>query len=103
MKVRLPLKPDAQLAQPGTRLDDPETWPEFHVCESVAEQHEPRFASRRLHLPTGPIEFCDPCAEWALKVYGTLGCHVHVENLPLGVMIDRVKAVGKRLMPEEES
>jgi hypothetical protein len=84
MKLRLPLN------APGVNVHDAETWPEVHVCESDPKCHEPRFATRRVHWVTGPIEYCDPCAAQMLRVAEVLGTHVHVEELPLGAMVRRL-------------
>ena len=83
MKLRLPLNVH------GVDLDDAETWPEVHVCD--AKSHEPRFATRLLHWVTGPIEYCDPSAAQMLAMAEALGTYVHVENLPLGAVVDRLR------------
>lgn len=56
----------------------------LHVCDSKDEDHfaEPRLATRRLHWPTGPVELCDPCADWLAKVASAMGSYVHEEALP---------------------
>lgn len=85
MKLRLPLN------APGVDRNNVDTWPEVHICESNPSCHEPRFATRILHWVTGPIEYCDPCAEQMLAVAKTLGVYVHVDYLPLGAMVDRLQ------------
>lgn len=52
-----------------------------HACD--AQHHAgPVLAARRLHWPTGPVEYCHPCADWMQQVADTLGVHVHEEPLP---------------------
>ncbi len=78
------------------------TWSDVYLC--ISRQHEtPQFASKRLHTPQGPCEYCEPCAEWALKIHETLGCHVHVERLePIATLVDRIRAVAERLTSTKE-
>jgi len=83
-KMRLPLD------GPGTRLEDPDTWTNVHVCESL--NHEPRHAMRRLFLVQGPVEYCEPCAAKMLAIYASLGVHCHVEDLRLRQVVNRLTA-----------
>jgi hypothetical protein len=54
---------------------------DVHRCD--AQDHEPRIATRRLFWVTGPVEYCDQCAAWMLKVAEVLGVSIHAEDLPL--------------------
>ena len=81
-RLRLPLD------VPGTRLDDPDTWTDCDVCDS--QDHESRFATHRVHWPTGPTDKCAPCAEKLQQIAEAMGIHVDVEDLPLGSVVKRL-------------
>lgn len=63
----------------------PHTKTEIHVCDSNehGRPDERPLATTRLHLATGPAEYCETCAAWAAKVYEVLGAHAHAEPIPL--------------------
>lgn len=89
MLIRLPF------ARSGVVASDPETWPEVHVCES--EDHEPREATHRAHLVTGPIEYCWTCMARVRRIYDALGASVFAEELPAAAVVKQVVGVVNRL------
>lgn len=48
-------------------------------CDS--KDHGPALASRRLFWVTGPVDYCNHCADWMQKVAGVMGVHVHEEPI----------------------
>lgn len=96
MILRLPLD------LPGVDKDDYATWPDVRFCD--AQHHSvPVLATRLCHWVTGPVEFCDPCADRMLTVAAVLGTHVHeapIDQSHLRPVPRRAVAVGGKLEPD---
>lgn len=52
---------------------------EVRACD--AKDHERRLATVLMHWPSGPVEYCPPCAAWMRKVSEAMGVYVHEEEI----------------------
>lgn len=60
-------------------------------CDS--KDHEPRLATVLLHWVTGPIDYCQSCAEKMLGIAAVLGTHCHTEPIAPPELPTTVRAI----------